>query len=508
MPGHKNINTMKNRMQTMTGYLVPASLVQDAIKNNQNSAVVCYFKADDSTTLKTVTDIIQARKECGADPTPKDLPYPYFRMEPFVYQPKDKSFSARCEFIPDDFLVEEKEKGFWMSGENPNGKFKASIRRHYADGDDADRRLVITGSGAVQAGKDFFPELFRMDDIYWSPMENIFIDPSGLIHFLDCYNPEVYVKPMAKFLHKYLDDRQVFLTWKDEPIGDKPYGFDMGFVFMTDVNGKPTGKLFSFSATSLGRLHPEVHLHYGEWNKDGVYRDDLNLPQEHSELVAFSDCLKKASFDKLTYPIGVVLLELLGLLTGNEDRSVLLHKKDSYEVRDCFTLIFEYFDQDTIPAVWADLLKDKIKVDKPIISANDFRRWTGIDEIPYKVPIIVVSYRLFVFLMNDWEQKFFEDTDVVIISDYSDQYPELKKVDLHNTGILPRKSVLVKVNKYDHNKCRLYQVEMIDTSTNCSTLFLDSPHLTTIGDVEKGITYVKETFAPDARSVYAGGIRK
>lgn len=493
----------------MTGYLVPASLVQDAIKNNQNIAVVCYFKADDSTTLKTVTDIIRARKECGEDPTPKDLPYQYFRMEPFVYQPKDKPFSARCEFIPDDFFVEEKEKGFWMSGENPNGKFKASIRRHYADGDNADRRLVITGPGAVQAGKDFFPELFGMDDIYWSPMENIFIDPSGLIHFLDCYNPEVYVKPLAKFLHN-LDDRYVFLSWKGEPIGDKPHGFDIGFVFITDANGEPTGKLFSFTASGVGKLHPEVHLHYGEWDEKGVYRNDLNLPQEHTELVAFFDCIKKASFENLTHPVGIILLELLGLLTRSEDRSVLLHKKDSYEVRDCFTLLFEYFDQNTIPAVWADLLKDKITVDKPIISANPdyFRRWTGIDEIPYEVPIIVVPYRLFVFLMNDREQKYFEDTDVTILSDYSEEYPALKKVDLHNSYFLPEGRVLVKVNKRDLNRTRLYHVEQIDTSTNCSMLYRTTPHLTTIGDVENGITYVKETYAPDARSVYAGGIRK
>lgn len=495
----------------MTGYLVPASLVQDALNTNSNIAVVCYFKANDSTTLKTVTDIIQARKECGADPTPKDLPYPYFRMEPFVFQPEGKPFSARCEFIPDDNLfTEEKEKGFWMSGKNTDGEFKASIRRHYADGDDADRRLVVTGPGAVQFAKDFFPEQFRMDDIYWSPMENIFIDPFGWIHFLDCYNPEKYVKPLVEFLHKYLDERQVFLTWKDEPIGDKPHGFDIGFVFMTDVNGKPTGKLFSFTASGVGKLHPEVHLHYGEWDEKGVYRDDLNLPQEHTELVAFSDCIKKsrtASFDNLTHPIRVVLLELLGLLTGSEDRSVLLHKKDSYEVRDCFTLIFEYFDQNTIPAVWADLLKDKIMVDKPIISANPdyFRRWTGIDEIPYEVPIIVIPYRLFVFLMNDREQGFFEDTDVTVLSDYSDEYQALKKVDLHNSYFLPEKSVLVKVNKYDLKKCRLYQVEQIDTSTNCSMLFPTSPHVTTLGNVEKGITYVKETFAPDSRSVYAGG---
>ena len=501
---------MKNRMQTMTGYEVPTVLVQDALNNNSNIAIVCYFKADDSITLKTVADIVQARKECGEDPTPKDLPYPFFRMEPFTYQPEGKSFSAWCEFIPDDYLVEEKEKGFWMSGNNQDGEFKASIRRHYADGDDADRRLVITGPGAVQAGKDFFPEIFKMDDIYWSPIENIFIDPSGSIHFLDCYNPEVYVNPMAKFLHKYLNDRQVFLTWKDEPIGDKPHGFDIGFVFMTDVNGEPTGKLFSFTATSLGRLNPEVHLHYGEWDRKIVYRDDLNLPQKHSELVAFRDCLKKASFDKLTYPIGVVLLELLGLITDNEDHSVLLHKEDSYEVRDCFTLIFEYFDQNTIPTVWADLLKDKIKVDKPIVSAdpNSFRNWTGIDQIPYKVPLIVVPYRLFVFLMNDREQKFFEDTDVEILSDYSDQYPELMKVDLHNTGFLPVEKVLVKVNKNDLNKCRLYRIDQIDTRTNCSNLFLTTPHLTTLGDVEKGVTYVKETLADDARSVYAGGIRK
>lgn len=476
-------------------------------------SVVCYFKAADSATLQNLTDIIRKRKECGLDPTPMDLPDQEFRFDPFSYQPNDKTYPVRCEFVSDSSYTGAKDKGFWMTGTNSEGCFKANIRRYYEDGESADRRLVITGPGAVQAGSDFFGDLVGKDDLYWNPVESFFIRTNTReMFFLDYYNPERYITGLSEFFLRYIpeDTRTVCLSWDEYPTDPKEHGFDMVFIFPLDIKGRPLDKkrLISFSVTSIGKLEPEIHFHCGWWNNKGVYEDNLNLPQTKEELVQLHYMILSGVSACLCHePVKAMILELIDLLIS-EDRSILLHEKDSYRVRDCFSVIFKYFGQDTIPAVWADLLKDKIKVDKPIISANDFRRWTGIDEIPYKVPIIVVPYRLFVFLMNDLEQKFFEDTDVVIISDYSDQYPELKKVDLHNTGILPRKSVLVKVNKYDHNKCRLYQVEMIDTSANCSTLFLTSPHLTTLGDVENGITYVKETFEPDSRSVYAGGIRK
>ena len=478
-------------------------------------SVVCYFKAADSATLRNLTDIIRKRKECGLDPTPTDLPYQEFRFDPFSYQPEGKTYPVRCEFVPDSSYTEAKEKGFWMTGTNSEGEFKANIRSYHEDGESADRRLVITGPGAVQAGSDLFGDIVGKDDLYWNPVESFFIRTNTReMFFLDYYNPERYITGLSEFFLRYMpeDTRTVCLSWDEYPTDPKEHGFDMVFIFPLDIKGRPLDKkrLISFSVTSIGKLEPEIHFHCGWWNDKGVYEDNLNLPQTKDELVQLHYMVLSGVSACLCHePVKAMILELLDLLISN-DRSILLHEKDSYKVRDCFSVIFKYFDQDTIPPEWTTLLKDKILVDKPIVSAdpNYFRRWTGIDEIPYEVPIIVVPYRLFVFLMNDREQKYLEDTDVTILSDYSEEYPALKKVDLHNSYFLPEGRVLVKVNKMDLNRTRLYHVEQIDTRTNCSMLYPTTPHLTTLGNVEKGKTYVKETLAPDAGSVYAGGIRK
>jgi hypothetical protein len=500
--------------------IVPAEFINNNITKPEvlsQTSVVCYFKAADSTTLLNLTDIIRKRKECGLDPTPKDLPYQEFRFDPFSYQPEDKSYSVWCEFVSDSSYTEAKDKGFWMTGTNSEGSFKANIRRYQEDGESADRRLVITGPGAVQTGSDFFGDIIGKDDLYWNPVESFFIRTNTReMFFLDYYNPERYITGLSEFFLRYMpeDTRAVCLSWDEYPTDPKrkEHGFDMVFIFPLDTKGRPLDKkrLISFSVTSIGKLEPEIHFHCGWWNNEGVYEDNLNLPQTKEELVQLHYMVLSGVSACLCHePVKAMILELIDLLI-DEDHSVLLHEKDSYKVRDCFPVIFRYFDQDTIPPEWADLLKGKLKVDKPIVSADPhyFRAWTGIDKIPYEVPLIVVPYRLFVFLMNDREQTFFEDTDVEILSDYSDQYPELMKVDLHNTGFLPVEKVLVKVNKNDLNKCRLYRIDQIDTSANCSRLFLATPHLTTLGDVEKGVTYIKETLADDARSVYAGGIRK
>ena len=476
-------------------------------------SVVCYFKAADSATLQNLTDIIRERKECGLDPTPMDLPYQNYRFDPFSYHPEGKTYPVWCEFVSDSSYSEAKDKGFWMTGTNNEGSFKANIRRYHEDGESADRRLVITGPGAVQAGSDFFGDIVGKDDLYWNPVESFFIRTNTReMFFLDYYNPEKYITGLSEFFLRYMpeDTRTVCLSWDEYPTDQKEHGFDMVFIFPLDIKGRPLDKkrLISFSVTSIGKLEPEINFHCGWWNNEGVYEEDnLNLPQTKEELVQLHYMVLSGVSPCLCHePVKAMILELIDLLISR-DRSVLLHEKDSYKVQDCFSLIFRYFYYQTMPTVWADLLKDKVKVDKPIVSANpdNFRDWTGIDEISYEVPIIVVPYRLFVFLMNDREQAFFEDTDVEILSDYSEKYPELKNVDLHNSYFLPKGRVLVKVNKYDRDKCRLYRVEQVDTRTNCSVLFQTSPHLTTLGDVENGVTYVKETLADDARSVYAGG---
>ncbi len=463
-------------------------------------SVVCYFKAADSATLQTLTEIIRKRKECGLDPTPMDLPYQEFRFDPFSYQPEDKTYPVWCEFVSDSNYTEAKDKGFWMTGTNSEGSFKANIRRYHEDGESADRRLVITGPGAVQAGSDLFGNIVGKDDLYWSPVESFFIRTNTReMFFLDYYNPEKYITGLSEFFLRYMpeDTKAICLSWDEYSTNskqEKEHGFDMVFIFPLDIKGRPLDKkrLISFSVTSNGKLEPEIHFHCGWWNNEGVYEDNLNLPQIKEELVQLhymvlsgvSPCLCHES-------VKAMILDLIDVLISG-DRSVdIAEGNGSYKIKDSFSLIFHYFDQDTFPSEWAFLLNEKMKIKAPVVTAGDYRRWTGIDDISYEIPITVVPYRFGVYLMNRADKGYlgpFKDAEPVVLSDFSDQYPALKKVDLHNTVWLPAKKVMVKINKKAIGKSRLCTLDMLDTRSNCST-GKKFPYVTTLGEVEDGYTY-------------------
>ena len=467
----KNIDTILNGHRVLN------------LANNTNleKTVICLISSSESTTLSAINELIVERKKAGADPTPLDLGEEKFT--PFVFKKGEDLVD-----VSSSSGYESDREGIYLTGSNANGAYVINVQK--TGNSDKDRRLVITGPGAFLAGQYWFPESVSEEDTCYSISSNLFVDTDGSVFFLDYYNnPERYVIPLIHFMKKHEPEvTSATFFYKD----DLNHGFDIKILFTTNPDGSRTGNVFSYTVTDLGKLEPVVKIHYGRFD-DEKWKEDINLPQSPSDLRAFKDCLLRrntivessahSNFEK-------VLLELLDILLF-EDRSVDIAENGSYKIKDSFSLIFHYFDQDSFPSEWVPLFNDKLKIKAPVVTAGNLRRWTGIDDIPYEVPITVIPYRFGVYLMNKTDKGYlgpFEDTESVVLSDFSDQYPSLKKVDLHNTVWFPKRSVMVKINKKAVGKSRLCTLDMLDTSSNCST-GKEFPYETTLGEVEEGYTF-------------------
>ena len=468
---------MKNIIDTtLNGHRV----LNLADNTSLEKAIVCLISSSASPTLSAINELIVERKKAGADPTPLDLGEE--RFTPFVFKKGEDLVDVSSSGYESD------REGIYLTGSNDNGAYVINVRK---TGDlDKDRRLVITGPGAFLAGQYWFPESVSEEDVCYTISQNLFVDTAGRVFFLDNYNPERYVIPLIQFMNNY-DPGVTSATFFYED--DLDHGFNIKILFTTNPDGSRTGNVFSYTVTDLGKLEPVVKIHYGRFVGD-MWKEDINLPQIPGDLRAFKDCLLRrntnvefsvhSNFEK-------VLLELLDILLS-EDRSVDISEGNgSYKVKDSFTLIFHYFDQDSFPSEWVPLFNDKLKITSPVVTADRFRRWTGIDDIPYEVPLTVIPYRFGVYLMNKTDRGYlgpFENTEPVILSDLSDQYPSLKKVDLHNTVWLPARKVMVEINKKAIGKSRLCTLDMLDTRSNCST-GKEFPYETTLGEVEEGYTF-------------------